>query len=398
MIYRRFGKTDLQMPVVTCGAMRFQHGWKDVPLAEIPADKQANLEACVRRALELGINHVETARGYGSSERQLGRILPTLPRDKIIVQTKVAPAENADEFVKQFRDSLERLSLDHVDMLALHGVNDRQVLERSVRPGGCLAAARRLQREGKCRFVGFSTHGPTDVILDAVRTDVEGGFDYVNLHWYFIYPVNWPAIAEAARRDMGVLIISPNDKGGKLYEPPDRLCELTAPMPPMAFNDLFCLSRPQVHTISIGVARPKDFDLHVQAAERLAEAEDLMRPIFKRLAAALADAVPEPLRDPLTAGLPNWEETPGGVNIPIILWLRNLAVAYGMVEYGKMRYNLLGSGGHWFPGNRADKLDEIDLAPALKGHPLADRVPALLREAHELLGAEPVKRLSQSES
>ncbi|KKK46787.1 hypothetical protein LCGC14_3161730, partial [marine sediment metagenome] len=41
MIYRRFGKTELQMPVITCGGMRFQHAWQDMPLAEVPADAQA---------------------------------------------------------------------------------------------------------------------------------------------------------------------------------------------------------------------------------------------------------------------------------------------------------------------------------------------------------------------
>ena len=63
------------MPVLTCGGMRYQHQWQDIPLADIPAESQANLEASVRRAFDLGMRHVETARGYGSSERQLGRFL-----------------------------------------------------------------------------------------------------------------------------------------------------------------------------------------------------------------------------------------------------------------------------------------------------------------------------------
>ena len=95
MKYRRFGRTELSMPVISCGGMRYQHKWQDVPPHEIPADNQANLEATIRRALDLGINHIETARGYGTSEMQLGRILPTLPREKMIVQTKVPPKATA---------------------------------------------------------------------------------------------------------------------------------------------------------------------------------------------------------------------------------------------------------------------------------------------------------------
>src|SRR5512141_140500 len=100
MKYRRFGRTELQMPVISCGGMRFQHKWQDVSPRDVPPASQANLEACLHRALELGINHLETARGYGSSELQMGQMLPRLPREKIIVQTKVAPKADPKEFVK----------------------------------------------------------------------------------------------------------------------------------------------------------------------------------------------------------------------------------------------------------------------------------------------------------
>ncbi len=98
MLYRRFGRTELQMPVFSCGGMRYQFKWQDVPNNEIPADSQANLEATIRRAVEVGINHIETARGYGTSEMQLGRVLPQFPREKLIVQTKISPQEDAKEF------------------------------------------------------------------------------------------------------------------------------------------------------------------------------------------------------------------------------------------------------------------------------------------------------------
>src|SRR5580658_7392974 len=124
MQYRRFGRTELRMPVLSCGGMRYQYKWQDVPPEEIPADGQANLEATIHRALELGINHIETARGYGTSEMQLGRILPTIPREGLIVQTKVAPAATQMDFLKTFDRSMSYLGLDHVDLLSLHGIND----------------------------------------------------------------------------------------------------------------------------------------------------------------------------------------------------------------------------------------------------------------------------------
>ncbi len=251
MLYRRFGRTELEMPVYSCGGMRYQHKWQDVPLSEVPAQNQANLEATIRRALELGINHIETARGYGSSERQLGVLLPQLPREQLIVQTKIPPTADPATFVQWVHESLDRLQLDYVDLLAVHGVNTHRELWHTVKPGGCLDAARELQKQGLVRHVGFSTHGPPDVVLESVRTDRAGGFDYVNLHWYYIYQYNWPAIEEATRRDMGVFIISPSDKGGMLYRPPDKLVRLCAPLHPLVFNCLFCLAHREVHTLSL---------------------------------------------------------------------------------------------------------------------------------------------------
>src|SRR5882724_5050036 len=117
MKYRRFGRTGLAMPVISAGGMRYQFKMQDVSPADIPRANQENLEATIHRALALGINHIETARGYGTSEMQLGNVLPSLPRDKIIVQTKVGPKETAEEFLKTFETSMKYLRLDHVDLL-----------------------------------------------------------------------------------------------------------------------------------------------------------------------------------------------------------------------------------------------------------------------------------------
>jgi len=273
MIYRRFGKTELRMPVISAGFMRCMQDWRDMDLDRVDPAGQANLEAIVRYALERGINHLETAHAYGSSERQLGAVLPRLRRDAIIVQTKVQPSADPDKFVADFRLSLDRLRLQKVDLLALHGLNDHRALWYACRKNGCLAAARKLQDQGLIGHIGFSGHGPTDVILDAVRHEEDGGFDYMNIHWYYIFQRHTAALEEAAARDMGVFIISPTDKGGRLQAPSAKAKELCRPISPMLFNDLFCLQRPEVTTISVGAAQPADFDEHLKALGLLDDKE-----------------------------------------------------------------------------------------------------------------------------
>jgi uncharacterized protein len=382
------------MPVFSCGGMRYQFKWQDLPLRDVPVEQQQNLEATIHRAVELGIIHIETARGYGSSEMQLGQILPTFPRERLIVQTKVSPSENAQAFRATVEQSLSYLNLDYVDLLGLHGINTTTLLDWTIRPQGCLEVAKQLQAEGKVRFIGFSTHGATEIIQSAIATDQ---FDYVNLHWYYINQNNWPAMLDATHHDMGVFIISPSDKGGMLYNPPQKLVDLCAPLSPMVFNDLFCLSHPQIHTLSIGAARPSDFDEHLKTLSYLDKVDEILPEILERLEMNAIAALGKDWFTTWKEGLPTFEQTPGQTNIPTILWLWNLAIAFELVDYAKMRYNLLGNGGHWFPGKQVNLEQIAQLRQSLGGSPHAEKILTVLQDAHQRFAGGQQHRLSQQD-
>ena len=392
---KRFGRTEIQMPVLTCGGMRYQQGWEDLEPDKIDKKCQENVEACIHRALEHGINHIETARGYGSSEMQLGRVLPKIDRDKLLVQTKIGVKESAAEFLETFEVSMNHLQLEYVDFLSIHGINLPEHIGTCLKKGGCLEAIRQLQKEGRVRFCGFSTHAGSEVVVPASET---GEFDYVNLHWYFIYnPLHWPMVEAAAKMDMGMFIISPNDKGGMLYHPTEKMARLCDPLTPMQWNDLYCLARPEVHTLSIGVAKPSDFDEHVATVtQHWNERIPMAGKIEERVSQSLENDLGAEWMCRWHEGLPHYTETPGNINVKEILRLWTFSKGLDLIEFAKMRYNLLGNADHWFPGQQATDMDGRDWS-CLAGSPFADRIPGILKESHDLFHVEEeAKRLSES--
>ncbi|MDA0347450.1 MAG: aldo/keto reductase [Verrucomicrobia bacterium] len=393
MKYRRFGKTELSMPVISCGGMRYHHKWDDVPWEDIPKEGQENIERILAYALEKGINHIETARGYGSSEMQLGHALKQFPRESYLLQTKIPPQDTEEAFLKVFETSMDYLQQEYVDLFSLHGLNNRALIEKALKPGGSLEIAQKLKEQGRVKHIGFSTHASNDEITEIINS---GEFEYVNLHWYFTNQLNSSSIEAAAKQDMGVFIISPNDKGGQLYKPPQKLLDLCDPLDPMVFNGLFCLANPHVHTLSCGAAKPEDFDLHIQGLEHYDVAEEITKPIVEKLEAEVASLIDPHWLEEWHQGIPAWQNLPQKINVLDILRLWTWAKAIDLSAFGKWRYNMLSADDIWILGNPVKPFDDQEMIAALKGNRFAEKIPNILREAHHLFGGEKLKRISQS--
>ena len=371
MFYRRFGKTNLQISVFSLGTMRC--------LAS-----EAVMEETVHQAITLGINHIETARGYGKSELYLGNILQTLDREKIYITSKISPTENAEQMRSQIDESLARLQIDYLDCLAIHGVNTEEHFKLISNPNGCLKAIQEALNEGKIRHLGFSTHGSLELILKTIQTDL---FEFVNLHYYYFFQRHEAAIALAQEKDLGVFIISPTDKGGMLHTPPETLSQLCQPFTPMELNYRFLLSDRRITTLSIGPANAEQLINPLQVANQDFPLTPDEKLIFERLEKQETETLGSDRCRQCYQCLP----CPEAINIPEVLRLRNLAIAYNMTEFGQYRYQMFENAGHWFPGKKGNRCTEC--GDCLPRCPEQLEIPKLLKDTHQRLNGSPRRRL-----
>ena len=371
MRYRRFGKTNLDFSVFSLGTMRY--------LAS-----PENAYFTIKKAISLGINHIETAQGYGQSESFLGAAILaglSLERSQFYITTKITPNSNPDVLEKKIDQSLERLNLDYLDCLAIHGINTREHLEQTLKG---LSGVEKAIADGRVHHLGFSTHAPLEVILSAIKTDL---FQFVNLHYYYFFQRNAIAIELAAQKDLGIFIISPTDKGGQLYAPPETLKNLCDPISPLILNYRFLLNDHRITTLSLGAATPDDLDDPLNVADQEVELTPKEIAIFKQLEIQKIERLGTTKCSQCDQCLP----CPQQINIPEVLRLRNLARAYDMIEFGKYRYQMFENAGHWFPGNKANRCHNC--GDCLPRCPEKLDIPTLLKETHELLKGTERKRL-----
>ena len=136
--YRRFGRTNLEMPVLSLGGMRFQKSWDDLKYSDILPNDQNKVENILNLANKFGFNHIETAKYYGTSEIQLGMGFKSIEKIPKIIQTKIPPNRDPKLFEAELLKSFEKLQVKKIDLLAIHGINLPEHLHQAAKEGGCV--------------------------------------------------------------------------------------------------------------------------------------------------------------------------------------------------------------------------------------------------------------------
>jgi aryl-alcohol dehydrogenase-like predicted oxidoreductase len=162
MKYRKLGSTNLRVSVIGLGTWQFGGEWgKDF--------SQAEADAILGRARELGINFIDTAECYGDhlSESLIGRAIER-QRDRWIIATKFghkyhgfmnrSEPRSVAEVMQQLDDSLRSLRTDHVDIYQYHSVRNSEFDDESLRDA--LAEAKQA---GKIRHIGASISPPDNI-------------------------------------------------------------------------------------------------------------------------------------------------------------------------------------------------------------------------------------------
>ena len=206
MIYRRLGRTDLNVSLLSLGTGGARR------LGQATGMTLIDQQALVHHAIDLGVNLIDTAEQYGESESILGRCLRGIPRNQYFLSTKWAP-RIGEEFVPDpaalqasVESSLKRLGTDYIDIMLFHGP---RAAEYGAVVDQLYPALDALRNAGKVRYVGLSTpfvHDPAQEVARIALTEHPEMWDVVMLKYGILnqYAAN-EILTLAARHDVGVM-------------------------------------------------------------------------------------------------------------------------------------------------------------------------------------------------
>jgi len=185
--------------------------------AALARASQADADHTLEVLLAHGVNHIDTAARYGDSELRIGPWMARHRKD-FFLATKTGSRTRA-EAREDIHRSLERLRVDHVDLLQLHSLGHPDEWEQALGPGGALEAAVEARQQGLVRFIGVTGHG-WHIAAMHTRSLSRYDFDSVLLPFNFVmaqserYRRDFEAVMAVAReRNVAVQIIKSIARG-----------------------------------------------------------------------------------------------------------------------------------------------------------------------------------------
>ena len=336
-------------------------------------------------AAAAGINHLETAPAYGPAERFLGEALRQNNRtgsDHWIITSKLLPGLGFEEGQRRLDQILERLGCPQLDNLAIHGINREEHLDWALLGDGARLLDWAL-RSGRVTQVGFSSHGSNPLIERALRSQ---RFSFCSLHLHWLDRQRLPLARWALDQGLGVMAISPADKGGRLQAPSPTLVEDCIPFAPLQLAYRFLLAQ-GISTLTVGASAAGD----LQLAATLAQEDGPLSQAEQQALSTAETRQQERLGQEHCKQCQACIPCPNEVPIPELLRLRNLAIGHGLSEFAQERYNLIGRAGHWWEEHDASACERCGECLPRCPHHLP--IPALLADTHQRLKASPRRRL-----
>jgi hypothetical protein len=134
-------------------------------------DNEAVAVAIVERALDLGVNYIDTAAAYGGTERwsqrYIGRVMKRRRRETFL--TSKTNDRTRDGSLALLEESLRLLNTDHLDLWQVHNLSRMDQVDEIFAPGGAMDALRKAREEKMVRFLGVTGHADPEVLMEAMR-------------------------------------------------------------------------------------------------------------------------------------------------------------------------------------------------------------------------------------
>jgi hypothetical protein len=134
-------------------------------------DMEKEAVAIVNRALDLGVNYLDTAAAYGGeqrwSQRYIGQVMKTR-RAQVFLASKTHD-RTRDGSLRLLEQSLKLLQTDHLDLWQLHNLTRMEQIEQIFGKGGAIEAAQEAREQKMVRFLGVTGHADPDVLIAAIQ-------------------------------------------------------------------------------------------------------------------------------------------------------------------------------------------------------------------------------------